>query len=217
MLEKLKAKTIFMYFRKASAGILFFLVGSILGAPFMEESQQYDQIMNEKLQLEQQVEKSNNDLLISNTEIEDIKSKKDSLLLQRDELNKKIEIVSAEVEKLNNDKLAKEEAERIAKEEEKKKQQVIASSNQSYGNKPSGGTSSGSNSGNGSTVSNNSNGNTSNSNGAVEPIGQMVWKTATGSKYHRINNCGKTNPSTTSKVTVEEAKAAGLTPCSKCY
>lgn len=44
---------------------------------------------------------------------------------------------------------------------------------------------------------------------------QYVWATATGSKYHRIPNCGRTKNAT--EVTREEAEAMGLTPCSKCY
>lgn len=44
-----------------------------------------------------------------------------------------------------------------------------------------------------------------------------VYITETGSCYHRINNCGKTNPKKTSKVTEKEAKKMGLKKCSKCY
>lgn len=46
---------------------------------------------------------------------------------------------------------------------------------------------------------------------------QYCWKTATGKKYHSINNCGKTNPKNATKITVDKAKSLGLTPCSKCY
>ena len=44
-----------------------------------------------------------------------------------------------------------------------------------------------------------------------------VWKSATGSKYHRINNCGTMNPSKAKRITLAEAKRAGLGPCSKCF
>lgn len=50
-----------------------------------------------------------------------------------------------------------------------------------------------------------------------EPIGQMVYKTATGKKYHSHNNCGNTNSSNTSYITLEQAQNLGLTACSKCY
>ena len=45
--------------------------------------------------------------------------------------------------------------------------------------------------------------------------GTMVWLSATGKKYHSINNCGKMNPNTATQVTLEEAKN-GHSPCSKC-
>ena len=44
-----------------------------------------------------------------------------------------------------------------------------------------------------------------------------VYITATGSKYHSIPNCGRTNPAKTSKVTVEKAEAMGMGACSKCF
>ena len=45
----------------------------------------------------------------------------------------------------------------------------------------------------------------------------MVWKSATGSKYHCVNDCGNMNPSKARQLTKEEAEAQGLEPCSKCY
>lgn len=45
----------------------------------------------------------------------------------------------------------------------------------------------------------------------------LVWRTATGKKYHSINNCGTTNPAKARQITRSEAEDAGLTPCSKCY
>lgn len=43
----------------------------------------------------------------------------------------------------------------------------------------------------------------------------MVWLSATGDCYHRINNCGKMNPNKARQVTLEEAKKQ-YKPCSKC-
>ena len=45
----------------------------------------------------------------------------------------------------------------------------------------------------------------------------LVWKTATGSKYHSINNCGKTNPANATQITEAEAIREGLGKCSKCW
>ncbi len=66
------------------------------------------------------------------------------------------------------------------------------------------------------TASQNS-GNNGNSVANQEPIGVMVWRTATGKKYHKINNCGNTNPNNATYITRESAESQGLTPCSKCY
>lgn len=44
-----------------------------------------------------------------------------------------------------------------------------------------------------------------------------VWLSATGSKYHRINNCGNMNPNRATKVSLEEAQRRGKTRCSKCF
>lgn len=46
---------------------------------------------------------------------------------------------------------------------------------------------------------------------------QKVWITATGSKYHSVNNCGRTNPAKAQCVTLSEALSKGLTKCSICY
>lgn len=52
---------------------------------------------------------------------------------------------------------------------------------------------------------------------AADPAGGMVWISATGSKYHSINNCGRMNPDKASLVTEAEAKNKGLGKCSKCW
>lgn len=57
----------------------------------------------------------------------------------------------------------------------------------------------------------------------VETQAQVVtndataYLSATGSKYHRIDNCGKMNPNKARKTTVSEAEAAGYERCSKCW
>lgn len=49
------------------------------------------------------------------------------------------------------------------------------------------------------------------------PTTQKVWISATGSKYHNKNNCGRMNPNKASQVSLSEAKSRGLEPCSKCF
>lgn len=53
----------------------------------------------------------------------------------------------------------------------------------------------------------------------TQDIGQenMVWVSETGSKYHRINNCGRMNPDKAVQMSQADAEARGLEPCKKCY
>ena len=50
-----------------------------------------------------------------------------------------------------------------------------------------------------------------------DPVGDMVWISATGSKYHRIPNCGNMNPDNATEMTRSQAEAAGYEACKKCY
>ncbi|MBQ9610616.1 MAG: DUF4236 domain-containing protein [Lachnospiraceae bacterium] len=45
--------------------------------------------------------------------------------------------------------------------------------------------------------------------------GEMVWVTASGSKYHSKSDCG--GISGAYQITLEEAETRGLTPCKKCH
>ena len=44
-----------------------------------------------------------------------------------------------------------------------------------------------------------------------------VWLSATGSKYHSINNCGRMNPNKATQVTEQYAIEHGYDACSKCW
>lgn len=46
---------------------------------------------------------------------------------------------------------------------------------------------------------------------------QMVWLSATGSKYHNKPNCGNMNPSKARQVTLDYAQSHGYEACKKCY
>ena len=45
----------------------------------------------------------------------------------------------------------------------------------------------------------------------------LVWKSATGSKFHTHNNCGTMNPDKAKQITVAEAEKQGLAACENCY
>lgn len=51
----------------------------------------------------------------------------------------------------------------------------------------------------------------------TNPTTGKVWVSATGSKYHSKNNCGRMNPSKARQVSKSEAESMGLEPCSKCF
>ncbi|MBY6788282.1 cell wall-binding protein [Clostridium botulinum] len=58
---------------------------------------------------------------------------------------------------------------------------------------------------------------TGNSNGSgYNTNSQTAYLSATGSKYHRIPNCGKMNPNTATKTTVDKA-SQNHQPCEKCW
>ena len=44
-----------------------------------------------------------------------------------------------------------------------------------------------------------------------------VWLAATGSKYHKINHCGRMNPQKAARVTLSYARSHGFDACSKCF
>lgn len=123
--------------------------------------------------------------------------------------NKKEAIDKAKADKLQKEQEAKEKAEREKAEKEAKAQAEKEAKakakeearQESYSN---------SNSSNSKSADN-----TSNSDN--KPIGAMVWRTRTGKKYHSTNHCGRTNSANATEITLKEAEAEGLTPCSKCY
>lgn len=45
----------------------------------------------------------------------------------------------------------------------------------------------------------------------------MVWKTATGKKYHKTNHCGSTNTKTATRIHLSEAVELKLTKCANCW
>ena len=73
------------------------------------------------------------------------------------------------------------------------------------------------NSDNAASSSSANNDNTSNDTGGGGSSSILVWKSATGDKYHSINNCGRMNPAKATQITEEQAIKQGLGKCSKCW
>lgn len=48
-------------------------------------------------------------------------------------------------------------------------------------------------------------------------VDDMVWLSATGDKYHKVNNCGRMNPDKAHSVSLEYAISEGYEKCDKCF
>ena len=137
--------------------------------------------------------------IVGELDLSAARSQMDSFLSEYE--NKKEAIDKAKADKLQKEQEAKEKAEREKAEKEAKAKAKEEARQESYSN---------SNSSNSKSTDN-----TSNSDN--KPIGAMVWRTRTGKKYHSTNHCGRTNSANATEITLKEAEAEGLTPCSKCY
>lgn len=51
----------------------------------------------------------------------------------------------------------------------------------------------------------------------TDNVGEMVWITRTGSKYHNKPDCGNSNPDTSQQISRSDAEARGYDACKKCY
>lgn len=51
----------------------------------------------------------------------------------------------------------------------------------------------------------------------VTPQENSVWISETGSKYHRISNCGTMNPNKARKMSLSDAISKGYSACKKCF
>lgn len=164
--------------------------------------EQNEQLDNEIVFLDKELEEAQNEVntLQAKKDERDRIAKAEADRIAKEEADRKAKEEAeakarAEAEaKAEAERIAQEEAERLAQEEANR----IAQEQQNSNNYVA--------SGNGE------------SNVAVEtPVGQMVWLSATGDKYHAINNCGRMNPDKARQVTVDSAISQGFGPCSKCY
>ena len=180
--------------------IISIFVGSGLGImrsvsedEFSKIDEKNEVVLAKISEQEKVLEESSVYLNTLSTKETELKDKKEEILkAEREAKAEEERVAKAEAEaKAEEERIAKAEAERVAKQESER----IASAN---------------------AVSPGS-GSNSNSLANQEPVGIMVWKTATGKKYHSTNNCGNTNSKSTTHITIEAAESQGLTPCSKCY
>ena len=152
---------------------------------------------------------------IINKQIDELKQKeKDELEAAKkaeEEKKKQEEIAKKEAEE--QAKREKEEAERIAQEQAKREQEEAERIAQKQANSSVYSTSASVNE----TVQSEDPGTQETYTVQETPTTRMVWISATGSKYHSKNDCGSMNPSNATQISLDDANARGMSPCSRCH
>ena len=152
---------------------------------------------------------------IINKQIDELKQKeKDELEAAKkaeEEKKKQEEIAKKEAEEQT--KREQEEAERIAQEQAKREQEEAERIAQEQANSSVYSTSASVNE----TVQSEDPGTQETYTVQETPTTRMVWISATGSKYHSKNDCGSMNPSNATQISLDDANARGMSPCSRCH
>lgn len=222
------------FLKKRKAFVITALIGVILGYGFYTNPtpEEINNLKAENTAILSNLESSQKELTTLNDNVTKLQTDISNL---KEENQKRESVLTETTTKLEQQKKEeKEEAERKVKEDaEKKKQEELekqqkaeaekaaneqASKNSSQATSNNSSSNSSSNTANSNSSNNSSSSNSSSSNQEVsEPVGAMVYITETGSKYHSINNCGRTNPSKTSYISLSDAQSRGYSACSKCY
>ena len=152
---------------------------------------------------------------IINKQIDELKQKeKDELEAAKkaeEEKKKQEEIAKKEAEE--QAKREQEEAERIAQEQAKREQEEAERIAQEQANSSVYSTSASVNK----TVQSEDPGTQETYTVQETPTTRMAWISATGSKYHSKNDCGSMNPSNATQISLDDANARGMSPCSRCH
>ena len=152
---------------------------------------------------------------IINKQIDELKQKeKDELEAAKkaeEEKKKQEEIAKKEAEE--QAKREQEETERIAQEQAKREQEEAERIAQEQANSSVYSTSASVNE----TVQSEDPGTQETYAVQETPTTRMVWISATGSKYHSKNDCGSMNPSNATQISLDDANARGMSPCSRCH
>lgn len=190
----MKIKNLIIKNKKILIGIIIALAVGFIGGMGELPKDEYNVLLVEKENLDKEIAELDTAIenqQKDNNELEAKKTEKDRLAKVEKERVEAAEKEKArlEAERIANEaKRVKEEAERIAREQEINNAALV----DAPGETPS--------------------------NDYVDetPIGQMVWLSATGSKYHSKNDCGNMNPSTSRQVSIDEASQS-YGACSKCF
>lgn len=180
------------------------VAGAIIGFNGMVAKADYDALISQKAQTTTKIEvvqkgldEKNSSLATLQAAEYKLNSELSTLVSAREE---KERIAKAEAERIEAEKLA--EQNRIEAERKAEQDRIAKAEAQKA------------NSNNDSSTTSNTNSNNGSSSQST-PIGQTVWKTETGKKYHNKSKCG--NSKTSTQVTLDQAKSIGLTACKTCY
>ena len=189
------------FLKKRKAFVIVALIGMIFGfTVFGTPQKDINKLKAEKTTVLAKIDSSQEELSTLNKDIDDLQEKINQLNTEKQKQEQLLKDTTAKIElkqKEEAEKQKQEEADRLAKADSISQ----SSSNNSSKN----------------SNSNNSNSYSSNNPQPSKQVGEMVYITATGKKYHRKNKCGKTNPAKTSYIPLSEAESMGYSPCSKCY
>ena len=166
-------------------------------------------IINKQIDELKQKEK---DELEAAKKAEEEKKKQEEIAKKEEEERKRQEEI-AKKEAEEQAKREQEEAERIAQEQAKREQEEAERIAQEQANSSVYSTSASVNE----TVQSEDPGTQETYTVQETPATRMVWISATGSKYHSKNDCGSMNPSNATQISLDDANARGMSPCSRCH
>ena len=143
---------------------------------------------------------------------EEEKKKQEEIAKKEEEERKRQEEI-AKKEAEEQAKREQEEAERIAQEQAKREQEEAERIAQEQANSSVYSTSASVNE----TIQSEDPGTQETYTVQETPVTRMVWISATGSNYYSYNDCGSMNPSNATQISLDDANARGMSPCSRCH
>ncbi|EHK2406483.1 hypothetical protein GNF54_04760 [Clostridium perfringens] len=202
------------FLKKRKAFVIVALIGMIIGFTFINPTQEdINKLKAEKTTVLAKIDSSQEELSTLNKDIGDLQDKINKLNDEKQKQEQLLKDTTAKIELKQKEEAEKQRQAEVEKQKQEEADKLAKAD--SISQSSSNNSSKNSNSNNSSNT--NSNSYSSNNHQPSKPVGDMVYITATGKKYHRKNNCGKTNPARTSYIPLSEAESMGYSPCSKCY
>ncbi|XZK31039.1 coiled-coil domain-containing protein [Clostridium perfringens] len=202
------------FLKKRKAFVIVALIGMIIGFTFINPTQEdINKLKAEKTTVLAKIDISQEELSTLNKDIGNLQEKINQLNTEKQKQDQLLKDTTAKIELKQKEEAEKQRQAEIEKQKQEEADRLAKAD--SISQSSSNNSSKNSNSNNSSNT--NSNSYSSNNHQPSKPVGEMVYITATGKKYHRKNKCGKTNPARTSYIPLSEAESMGYSPCSKCY